>query len=76
MLDAWKYESQTGDVFDLINREEFKQNNVLVKAKESIDHLLILLKQGFGLLASLQFKKYMYDMGGTLILFTKIFLSS
>ena len=64
-----------GDVFDLINREEFKQNNVLVKAKRINRPFIDSFKtKAFGLLASLQFKKYMYDMGGTPNIIHKNFL--
>ena len=54
------------DVIDLISKEEFIDNKVLVKAKRTKRPLSDALKtKVFGLVASIYFKKYMYDMGGT-----------
>lgn len=55
-----------GDVLDLISKKEFIKNNVLIKAKRINRPLLDSLKtKVFGLVVSIYFKKYMYDIGGT-----------
>lgn len=55
-----------GEVLDLITKEVLIKNNVLVKAKRIKRPLSDSLKtKVFGLVASIYFKKYMYDIGGT-----------
>lgn len=54
------------DVYDLITKENFRNINLLVKAKRVNRPLLDLLKTKiFGILSSFHFKKYLYDLGGT-----------
>lgn len=54
------------DAVDLITKKEYKDEKVLVKAKRINRPLLDFVKTKiFGLIASVYFNKYMYDMGGT-----------
>lgn len=54
------------EVLDLIIKENFIKNKVLVKAKRINRPLSDSLKtKAFGLVTSIYFKKYMYDIGGT-----------